>query len=98
MVGQFLSEQARAPGSPVIIVGTHLDRVVRHLTPQAMASLQEEVKKRYCPSETNSLIPGLPNVVGVIEVSAVKGTNIGELRDLIYRSASEMTLSFLGKA
>jgi len=35
----------RAPGSPVIIVGTHLDRVHDQ---DKLIKLEEEVRKKYC--------------------------------------------------
>eukprot|EP00117_Sycon_ciliatum_P021504 scpid6936/ scgid3290/ Leucine-rich repeat serine/threonine-protein kinase 1 len=79
--------QARAPGSAVIIVGTHLDQL----------SQVERERKKYL-TKMNALIKssfidqkGYPKIVGVVEVSNTKLEGIATLQQKIYEAASNIT-------
>eukprot|EP00117_Sycon_ciliatum_P025517 scpid2720/ scgid5797/ Leucine-rich repeat serine/threonine-protein kinase 1 len=82
--------QARAPGSTVIIVGTHLDKVQQSMTHAQVQELKDEVRRRYVVDRSGLPRPGLPNVVEAMELSNLKTSSVRELRDLVYNVASEI--------
>lgn len=84
-----MCDQARAPNSPVIIVGTHVD-IVQKTHPAGWAEqLGLMVEKRYMPcAEPDKL--GLPRVLGHVEVSCrgrIIGRNLRNLADFIFNAA-----------
>lgn len=60
--------QARAPNSPVIIVGTHHDNVGTNISESEVASLQQYVRERFI-AVTDAEKIGLPKVMSSIEIS-----------------------------
>lgn len=60
--------QARAPNSPVIIVGTHHDNVGTNISENEVASLQQYIRERFI-AVTDSEKIGLPKVMSSIEIS-----------------------------
>ena len=80
--------QACAPGSPVLIVGTHLDVIERRSDASVhLQMLIGELRRRYKSPSRNSF----SSVVGHIEVSLVnKLKNIKVLRTKLFEIACEM--------
>ena len=80
--------EARAPGSPVLIVGTHLDEVdQRHDGDKYLKKLVAELESRYMSRR----LPGFPNVVDHIEVALENRLhNVGKLRKKLIKVACEM--------
>ncbi|CAG0901859.1 unnamed protein product, partial [Darwinula stevensoni] len=78
--------QARAPNSPVIIVGTHYDLVKDHLPPSYAEHLQSLIRTKFIgiidPDKS-----GLPRVVETLEVSCRTRYNLRTLANLIYDTA-----------
>lgn len=82
--------QARAPGSPVLIVGTHLDKInKRSNASNYLDTIQRELECRYVSPDYR--VPGRPIVDGHIEVALMnKVKNIDKLRNMIFEVASQM--------
>ncbi|XP_053678911.1 leucine-rich repeat serine/threonine-protein kinase 1 [Anopheles nili] len=78
--------QARAPNSPVIIVGTHYDAVGETLPARKAEELQQIIRDRFIAVSDAEKI-GLPRVLDSIEVSCRTGHNIKLLAGLIYDTA-----------
>lgn len=78
--------QARAPNSPVIIVGTHYDAVGETLPAKKAEELQQIIRDRFIAVSDAEKI-GLPRVLDSIEVSCRTGHNIKLLAGLIYDTA-----------
>ena len=80
----FLPHQARAPNSPVIIVGTHVDLITKkRYPPTFLSDMQRLIFEKYmCHAEPEKW--GLPRVLGRIEVtSRPKLLNSGNINDLV---------------
>lgn len=75
--------QSRAPGSPVIIVGTHEDMIEGGERSDAVRLLQEEVHRRFIDISDHDKC-GLPRVMGSIVVSTKTRLNIKNLCNKIY--------------
>ena len=78
--------QARAPNSPVIIIGTHYDIVESQFPPNFNDYLQTRIRERFI----NLIDPekcGLPRVIDSLEVSCKSRYNIKHLANLIYDTA-----------
>uniref|UniRef100_A0A182QR29 non-specific serine/threonine protein kinase n=1 Tax=Anopheles farauti TaxID=69004 RepID=A0A182QR29_9DIPT len=78
--------QARAPNSPVIVVGTHYDAVGETLPAKKAEELQQIIRDRFIAVSDAEKI-GLPRVLDSIEVSCRTGHNIKLLAGLIYDTA-----------
>ena len=67
IVQWLVNIQARAPNSPVIIVGTHFDLVSEKFPPGYLDYLQQKIRDRFiCISDPEKR--GLPRVVQSVEV------------------------------
>lgn len=75
--------QSRAPGSPVIIVGTHEDMIEGIGSTELIQKLQDEVHGRFIDLNDHDKC-GLPRVVDSIVVSTKTKLNIKYLCDRIY--------------
>lgn len=82
--------QSRAPGSPVIIVGTHYDLIKEYYPPFYSSDLQNLIRDRYMSDCVDADKHGLPPVVASIEVSIKTRYNIRLLANIIYDTACEM--------
>ncbi|KAK3091447.1 hypothetical protein FSP39_019911 [Pinctada imbricata] len=87
--------QARAPGAPVIIIGTHRDILTSRKTRQNYPENFEEDMRRKINEQFIAIEEpekcGLPNVIGQINVSCVKnGDNVKELVDMIYNKVFDL--------
>ncbi|KAJ0169751.1 hypothetical protein K1T71_014357 [Dendrolimus kikuchii] len=82
------SIQARAPGSPVIMVATHYDQVANSNLPESESpeSLQRLIRSSIMGAPDADKL-GLPRVLDSIEVSCVTRHNIRLLADIIYSVA-----------
>lgn len=60
--------QARAPNSPVIIVGTHHDNIGVNISEDEASKLQQYIRERFI-AITDSEKIGLPKVMSSIEIS-----------------------------
>lgn len=60
--------QARAPNSPVIIVGTHYDNIGSVISEKEAATLQQYIRDRFIAVADSEKI-GLPKVMNSIEIS-----------------------------
>lgn len=60
--------QARAPNSPVLIVGTHHDNIGEKISEKEVATLQQYIRDRFI-AVTDSEKIGLPKVMSSIEIS-----------------------------
>lgn len=66
---QWLSNiQARAPNSPVIIVGTHYDEIGVSISVEESIKLQQTIRERFIVVMDSEKL-GLPKVLDSIEVS-----------------------------
>ncbi|XP_030762504.1 leucine-rich repeat serine/threonine-protein kinase 1 isoform X2 [Sitophilus oryzae] len=74
--------QARAPNSPVIIVGTHYD-VVQEFNPNISEDYQQIIRDRFI-NVVDAEKCGLPRVLDTIEISCKTKHNIKLLCNLIY--------------
>ena len=72
--------QARAPKSPILIVGTHLDKV----PPQKIKPFTDRFKKRI--KELYDTV-GYPHISGIMMVSCVTQEGIRELTERIHYAA-----------
>ncbi|CAG9574165.1 unnamed protein product [Danaus chrysippus] len=82
------SIQARAPGSPVIMVGTHYDQVSNSQSydSESPATLQRLIRGAIMAAPDADKL-GLPKVMDSIEVSCSSRHNIKILADIIYSVA-----------
>jgi GTPase SAR1 family protein len=81
--------QARAPNSPVIIVGTHYDQVRDYFPQFYSEELQQNIRERFI----NVVDPdkcGLPRVIDSIEVSIKTKQNIKTLCNIIYDTVFDL--------
>ena len=79
----LINIQARAPNSPVIIIGTHQDAVSSQFPPSFSDYLQSKIRERFI----NLVDPekcGLPRVLESLEVSCKTKYNIRHLANMIY--------------
>lgn len=83
--------QARAPNSPVIIVGTHYDAVGDKFPAKKAEELQQTIRDRFI-AVADAEKMGLPRVLDSIEVSCKTGHNIKLLSNLIYDTAFSLRL------
>ncbi|KAJ8942684.1 hypothetical protein NQ314_010008 [Rhamnusium bicolor] len=74
--------QARAPNSPVIIVGTHYD-VVQEFNPNISEEYQQIIRDRFI-NIVDAEKCGLPRVLDTIEISCKTRHNVKLLCNLIY--------------
>lgn len=74
--------QARAPNSPVIIVGTHYD-VIQERNPSVSEEYQQMIRDRFI-NVVDAEKCGLPRVLDTIEISCKTKHNIKLLCNLIY--------------
>ncbi|KAJ8980099.1 hypothetical protein NQ317_008560 [Molorchus minor] len=74
--------QARAPNSPVIIVGTHYD-VVQEFNPNISEDYQQIIRERFI-NIVDAEKCGLPRVLDTIEISCKTRHNVKLLCNLIY--------------
>ena len=91
--------QARAPNSPVIIVGTHYDIIMRDkkYSKEYWPDLKRTIAARFI-NIAHPQDVGLPHVVACIEVSCAMGSksyNVAVLRDLVYDTAYTLTGTFV---
>ncbi|XP_035686272.1 leucine-rich repeat serine/threonine-protein kinase 1-like isoform X3 [Branchiostoma floridae] len=84
----LINIQARAPDSPVIIVGTHYDEFKKY-PPSFLPELREMIDSRFINLPEPHL-HGLPRVKGQLEVSCKNHHNIRELCDLIYDTVFQL--------
>ena len=80
----LLNIQARAPNSPVIIVGTHLDEIRDDQS--AVEDIEGKVERLYKLDSQNKY----PSIRGLIFVSCTRYQNIEQLVKLVYETASSM--------
>ncbi|XP_054737581.1 leucine-rich repeat serine/threonine-protein kinase 1 isoform X1 [Anastrepha obliqua] len=78
--------QARAPNSPVIIVGTHFDAIGETFSAQEAEELQQIIREKFIAIPDAEKI-GLPRVIDSIEVSCRTLHNIRLLANIIYDTA-----------
>lgn len=78
--------QARAPNSPVIIVGTHFDAVGESFSAQKAEELQQIIREKFIAIPDAEKI-GLPRVIDSIEISCKTLHNIRLLSNIIYDTA-----------
>ena len=69
--------QARAPGSSVIIVGTHLDQIPKDVVKTKVDTLRRAVRDTYYEQK------GYPKIVDIREVSCVSGEGLATLQKSI---------------
>ncbi|KAG1714290.1 Leucine-rich repeat serine/threonine-protein kinase 1 [Nymphon striatum] len=81
--------QARAPNSPVIIVGTHYDLVKENFPPAFSEDLQHLIRERFI-NVVDADKCGLPKVLDTIEISCKTRYNIKNLCNLIYDTVFEL--------
>ncbi|CAG9859264.1 unnamed protein product [Phyllotreta striolata] len=74
--------QARAPNSPVIIVGTHYD-VIQEFNPNISEEYQQIIRDRFI-NVVDAEKCGLPRVLDTIEISCKTRHNVKLLCNLIY--------------
>ncbi|XP_033120529.1 leucine-rich repeat serine/threonine-protein kinase 1-like isoform X2 [Anneissia japonica] len=84
--------QARAPNSPVIIVGTHLDvlRSGPRYSRDYLMDLTRKVNERFIDIAHPQDL-GLPDVRAFVPVNCVRGSSVTKLRDTIYDTAFSIT-------
>ncbi|XP_055923849.1 leucine-rich repeat serine/threonine-protein kinase 1 isoform X2 [Eupeodes corollae] len=78
--------QARAPNSPVIIVGTYFDLVGESFSPKKAEELQQIIREKFIAIPDAEKI-GLPRVIDSIEISCKTLHNIRLLSNIIYDTA-----------
>ena len=78
--------QARAPNSPVIIVGTHMDVVKDEFPPSFSEYLQQKIRGKFINISDPEKF-GLPRVLDSVEVSCKTRQNIRMLAHLLYDTA-----------
>ena len=82
----LINIQARAPNSPVVIVGTHHDVSSAQFPPSFSEYLQTRIRERFI-NLVDSEKCGLPRVLDSLEVSCKTRYNIKHLANLIYDTA-----------
>ncbi|XP_022107622.1 leucine-rich repeat serine/threonine-protein kinase 1-like isoform X2 [Acanthaster planci] len=88
--------QARAPNSPVLLIGTHYDLVNRpksKYSREYWPDLKRKIMERFIHIAQPQDV-GLPNVIDCIEISCLpmpRNNNLGFLRDRIYDVAFSLT-------
>eukprot|EP00118_Oscarella_pearsei_P021715 m.246091 g.246091 ORF g.246091 m.246091 type:complete len:2402 (+) comp40258_c0_seq3:734-7939(+) len=90
--GWLSNIQARAPGCPVIIVGTHLDVVYdafgREKASQYVQTMRKEITWRYIDTRP---FANFPEIAGIVEVSLIgKSDGLETLRNKIVEVALNM--------
>lgn len=75
----FLLFKARAPNSPVLIVGTHYDLVKEKFPPSWSEDLQQMIRDRFINVIDADKL-GLPRVLDTIEVSRHSALENGGVR------------------
>lgn len=90
----LFNSQARAPGAPVIIVGTHLDilrdKATRRNYPDDFEeSMTRLIREMFVVNQEPDK-SGLPCVLDTINVSCKTGDNIKFLADFIYDTAFQL--------
>ncbi|CDW57505.1 leucine rich repeat serine:threonine protein [Trichuris trichiura] len=88
----LINIQARAPNSPVIIVGTHLDAVNSNrkiFPPLYVETMQKVIRERFI-NISDADKRGLPRVIESLAVSSVTRENMRTLCDVIYKAATEL--------
>ena len=88
--------QARAPNSPVIIIGTHLDLITkRKYAPNYLSDLHKMLIEKYM-AHTEPEKSGLPRVLRCIEVSCkprlMFNDHIADLVNVIWTATCEEQL------
>ncbi|KAH9518581.1 hypothetical protein Btru_005705, partial [Bulinus truncatus] len=86
--------QARAPGAPCVIVGTHLDilhdRATKRNYPEDFElSMMQLINKMFLSNQEPEK-SGLPNILKAVNVSCKSGENIKQLVDDIYECVFEL--------
>ncbi|XP_062127004.1 LOW QUALITY PROTEIN: leucine-rich repeat serine/threonine-protein kinase 1 [Drosophila sulfurigaster albostrigata] len=81
--------QARAPNSPVLIVGTHFDTVGESISAQQAEQLQQLIREKFIAIPDAEKI-GLPRVIDSIEISCRTMHNIHLLANIIYDTAMQL--------
>ena len=84
--------QTRAPGSPVIIVGTHQDQLAKLKNYKEISNyLQRLIYERFVkPSSESETTSAYPPIMASVEISSKTGYNIKTLAKLIYEVATQM--------
>ena len=82
----LINIQARAPNSPVIIVGTHMDVVKDEFPPSFSEYLQQKIRGKFI-NITDPEKFGLPRVLDSVEVSCKTRQNVRLLANLLYDTA-----------
>lgn len=82
----LINIQARAPNSPVIIVGTHCDVVRDEFPPSFSDYLQQRIREKFI-NVTDPEKCGLPRVLETVEVSCKSRENMRMLAHLLYDTA-----------
>jgi hypothetical protein len=88
--------QTRAPGSPVILVGTHQDQLAKHKNYKDISYyLQRLIYERFVQPNTESetTSAAYPPIMASIEISSKTGYNIKILSKIIYDVACQMKVS-----
>lgn len=90
MLQWLINIQSQAPGSSVIIIGTHLDilknRATRNSFPKDFEdAMMKLISERYMVPEPDKC--GLPNVIDAWNVSNITGNNVKKLLQRIYDQA-----------
>ncbi len=85
----LINIQARAPNSPVIVVGTHLDVVKDEFPPSFSEYLQQRIREKFIHI-TDPEKCGLPKVLETIEVSCKSRHNMRLLANLLYDTAASL--------
>ena len=87
----LINIQARAPNSPVIIVGTHYDVVKDEFPPSFSDYLQQRIREKFI-NITDPEKCGLPRVLDSVEVSCKTRENMRLLAHLLYDTAFSLRL------
>lgn len=95
--------ESRAPGSPVIIVGTHLDKIKSPAEKEELKNKYEgmihrKYRERYKVGEFRRMDPGLPEIkgvkfVGLPERKDGRPEGLAELRQFIYETVWDLKAS-----
>ena len=95
--------ESRAPGSPVIIVGTHLDKIKSPAEKEELKNKYEgmihrKYRERYKAGEFRRMDPGLTEIkgvkfVGLPERKDGRPEGLAELRQFIYETVWDLKAS-----